>query len=239
MYFHSIYGMNYSSPNFSENGELVAMRYVCGKLAGTHPIVFDVGANVGDWSNAFLNQFLGDATIYAFEPASATFETLVRRTSGRLVHAHQCGLGDADGKSELFNADPDSTIASMYPLAQDHAWRTEAREAIIIRTVDSFCSEHGITKIDFLKLDIEGHEIAAIQGAQRMLKEGAVRFIQFEFGFRQMDSRTYFRDFWKMLSTQYQIFRIVQDGLYPILAYGQEREVFVGVSNYLAERVSI
>jgi Methyltransferase FkbM domain len=37
------------------------------------------------------------------------------------------------------------------------------------RSIDSFCEEHGITSIDLLKVDTEGHDMAVLRGSSRML----------------------------------------------------------------------
>ncbi|HWZ03610.1 MAG TPA: FkbM family methyltransferase, partial [Mucilaginibacter sp.] len=85
-----------------------------------------------------------------------------------------------------------------------------------------------------LKLDIEGNELNALKGAEKMLKSKSVKSIQFEFGTCNIDSRTYFRDFWFLLNQDYNIFRVVKDGLYPITAYTEYDEVFATI-NYYAE----
>lgn len=72
-----------------------------------------------------------------------------------------------------------------------------------------------------------------------MINSDKVDYVQFEFGFRQMDSKGYFRDFYNLLHGRYNLFRIVQDGVYPISTYHESLEVFVGVSNFLAERRSL
>jgi FkbM family methyltransferase len=48
-------------------------------------------------------------------------------------------------------------------------------------TVDDFCSQRGITSIDVLKIDTEGHELAVLNGAMQMLSSGAVRFVFLEY----------------------------------------------------------
>jgi FkbM family methyltransferase len=238
LYFHAIYGMNYSNPNFNENGELLAIQYVCRALAGTTaPVVFDVGANVGEWSAAFLAEFGDKAAIHAFEPAAGTFAKLAANCAGKTgLRLHPFGLGSHDELAELYCAEAGSTIASIYNLPPDHAWYSGAHETISLRTLDGFCEENKIEAIDFLKIDVEGNELAALHGAARMLNLGLIRFVQWEFGFRQLDSRTFFRDFFQLLSPRYRIMRVVKDGLCPIPQYGEDLEVFVGVSNYLAER---
>ena len=68
-----------------------------------------------------------------------------------------------------------------------------------------------------------------------MIEEQRIRLIQFEFGGTSIDSRTYFRDFWQLLSPNYTLYRIVGNGLRRIDAYSEFLEIFVTV-NFLAER---
>ena len=83
-------------------------------------------------------------------------------------------------------------------------------------------------------MDIEGHELSALKGAKEMLEGKKIRFIQFEFGGTNVDSRTYFQDFWYLLSKNYTIYRIVKDGLHLIPKYKETQEIFTTI-NYLAE----
>jgi hypothetical protein len=68
-----------------------------------------------------------------------------------------------------------------------------------------------------------------------MIDGGKIDFIQFEFGGTDIDSRTFFRDFYFLLNDKYRIYRIVKDGVYPIRDYGESYESFLP-TNFLAER---
>jgi FkbM family methyltransferase len=237
LYFHAIYGMNYASPDHRANGELAAMRYVRDRVGRGDAVLFDVGANVGDYSLELRQCFGPAARIFAFEPAPTTYAQL-QQTAASLapMRTFNFGLSKAAATCELFTPAAGATIASVYQMRADHPWATRATEPIELRTLDEACAAEGIEAIDFLKIDVEGAEIDVLQGGRSMLDRGAVHFIQFEFGFRQVDSRTFFRDFFDLLGKQYRISRIVADGLCPLPKYGEELEVFYGVSNYLAER---
>ena len=100
--------------------------------------------------------------------------------------------------------------------------------------MDDFCEEESIDNIRFLKLDVEGHELDVLKGAERMRGEGRISSIQWEFGGCNIDSRTYFRDFFYLLNDQYRIFRVVKDGIYPVTGYWESLEIFETV-NYFAE----
>ena len=68
-----------------------------------------------------------------------------------------------------------------------------------------------------------------------MLARGGISMIQFEFGPANIYSRTYFYNFWSLLSDSYDLFRIVPGGVVPITHYGEQLEVFL-TTNYFAMR---
>ncbi len=109
----------------------------------------------------------------------------------------------------------------------------DSEEQVRLTTIDIFCKEQGIEKIDFLKLDIEGNEINALEGAKTMLEKDSIKFIQFEFGGCNIDSRTYFQDFYYLLKDRYKIYRILRNNLYEIENYNELKEIFI-TTNYLA-----
>jgi len=100
-------------------------------------------------------------------------------------------------------------------------------------TLDNFCKTNEIEKINFLKLDTKGHEYKILQGAKNMLEEKKIERIQFEFGGCNIDSKIFFQDFWYLLNSDYNLYRILKDGLCPIKKYDERDEIFTA-TNYLA-----
>jgi hypothetical protein len=126
-----------------------------------------------------------------------------------------------------------SGLASLHArdLTEHHLAMT-ATEDVPVTTVDDYCAEHDIGRIDFLKVDAEGHDLAVLKGARGAIDEGRVRLIQFEFGGANIDSRTYLRDFVRLLTPRYKLHRLMVDGVEPV-DYTEAEEVFV-TANYLA-----
>jgi FkbM family methyltransferase len=108
-------------------------------------------------------------------------------------------------------------------------------EAVTVTTIDDYCREKRIERIHLLKMDIEGNELRALHGAIDMINSRRIDAIQFEFGGANIDSRTFFRDFWELLSPMYDIKRILQHGLHKIDHYHGRLELFP-YTNYLAVR---
>ena len=108
-------------------------------------------------------------------------------------------------------------------------------EKVKVTTIDQYCLENTINHIQLLKIDIEGHELDALIGARKMFDKKAIDIVSFEFGGCNVDSRTFFQDFWYFFSEiNMKIFRIVPSGyLYPIDSYKQTYEQFK-TTNFIA-----
>ena len=85
--------------------------------------------------------------------------------------------------------------------------------------------------IDFLKIDVEGHEMNVLQGIGSKISH--IKLIQFEFGGCNIDSRIFFQDFWYFFSTNnFKIFRISPFGLIELNQYKEIYESF-STTNFL------
>jgi hypothetical protein len=62
-------------------------------------------------------------------------------------------------------------------------------------TGDAYCAEHGIRRIDLLKIDTEGLDLRVLRGFDHMLASGAVDVVQFEYGLANIASHTLLADF--------------------------------------------
>ena len=84
-------------------------------------------------------------------------------------------------------------------------------------------------------MDIEGHELDALRGFGEALKH--IDVIQFEFGGCNIDTRTFFQDFWYFFQKEgFEIYRITPFDLVKIESYQESEEYFV-TTNYLAKRI--
>lgn len=224
----SIEGMNIGTGgrNFYKNGELFAARYTLSKESAP-PVVFDVGAQGGDFMKEIFNLTNGKAKIYAFEPSSRDYQILEQEFSGKATVV-KSALGDIDGETTLYYPDDVRGLGTLYK-AHDGFNKSEK---VKIQTIDSFCKLNGIKNITFLKLDVEGNELACLKGAKQMLPN--IKYIQFEFSALSRDSRIYFKDIFDLLF-DYKIYRILKDGLYEIKSPEKITELLF-TTNYLAER---
>jgi FkbM family methyltransferase len=156
------------------------------KLAGTWGCTvdtfFDVGANDGETAIAALARF-PNACVYSFEPHPSTFAALKKRLGTHpRFRGENMALGVVDGSVDLFEYDI-SLLNSLLPDAP-YAVRFEQKARRIqvpCTTLSSYCQANGIDRIDVLKIDTEGYDLAVLQGAEETLAKGAVRFVYVEF----------------------------------------------------------
>ena len=197
------------------------------------PVIFDAGAHNGNFLQGALKRCPTDGTFHAFEPANVTFRRLDERFKDRPnVRLNRSALSSTSGSGILFYDEPGSQLASLSPRALFGQAKTEG---VRLETIDEYCEKSGIAQIHLLKLDVEGHELEALQGASEMLKHKAVYRILFEFGGCNIDARAFFRDLYELLTRSgMAISRVMPSGkLLPIRAYDESLERF-RVTNYLA-----
>jgi FkbM family methyltransferase len=238
----SLKGMNIGGGTSPKNsGEIATLKYIYRKLQGANDLtIFDVGANIGEYSILLKDIFKDKAHIYAFEPSKKTYEKFLSTTQHLTNISHyNIGLGNENATITLYSNADESGLASVYDRKLDHFnIKMDKKELVAIKTIDGFCAENNINHIHFLKLDVEGHEMKVLEGAKNMINSKKVDFIQFEFGGTNIDSRTYFRDFFDLLKDEYYLYRIVGDGLYPIKKYSEMLEIFT-TTNFIAERIGM
>lgn len=240
LYRLSVYGMNYGNGDVRQSGETNAARYVRSKLEKmSAPLtLFDVGANQGRYTQRLQLVFEGlPVQIHAFEPSAVIYRELEKNAGGLAsVSLHRFGFSSGDEQRPLFKRATMSGQSSVYQRRLEHFnMKMDILEDISLTTIDRFCAIQGIEHIHFLKMDVEGHELACLQGAAEMLKRQSIDFIQFEFGGCNIDSRTFFQDFWYLLHEHYYFYRVVRDGLIPITQYNERWEIFKNI-NFLLER---
>lgn len=224
--------MNYGGgQNVTESGEIYAIRFVAQTLGFPKPFtLFDIGANKGLYLETALKVLGQDITAYSFEPQSASFTKLQQKMSHLpTVHLTKAAVGKEPGHAQLqFEEDLD--------IGASLRWQTEkgmARtENVPVITIDQFCRQEDIRRIDLLKIDTEGYEMEVLLGAAKTIASGAIRSIQFEFGETFLTTPYHFLDLWELLSPRYVINRILRRGLVEIHDYSTDLEVYK-LANFL------
>ena len=220
------------------SGEYFVISSVLTKyLENKQPIIFDVGANIGNYSE-ILNTFFPNATIYSFEPNKNTFEFLYEKSKELGIKCYQLGISSQASRQKIYTQTKNnkSELTSCY---KDILIDINKDSDIIemdfeTTTIDEFCIINKIQHIDFLKIDIEGHELEALKGANEMILHNQIDIIQFEFNYTHIISRVFLRDFYSVFNN-YNLYRIDSDRLIPLFTYDFENEIF-RFQNFLAIR---
>lgn len=136
-------------------------------------IVFDVGANFGSYTSLFSDIVANRGKVYAFEPVEATVNQLRENLCGKAnVVAVQKALGMKQCRSTIFTPGTDLGQSSLAPHSAG-SWSNSVEvreEEIEITTLDSFVMEYAISKIDFIKVDVEGAETLFLEGAEKTIR---------------------------------------------------------------------
>ncbi|WKA32003.1 FkbM family methyltransferase [Bradyrhizobium roseum] len=138
-------------------------------------VIFDVGAHIGMTALEFSDAF-PEAKIYAFEPSTENFHRMRANLVGTSnVQFVQLGIADSNSSASL-SMDP--AHPSMASVA--HTAPGGTTEAIDLVTLDDYCRQNAIARIDIMKIDTEGYEMQALRGATRLLTAGAIGVIKAE-----------------------------------------------------------
>jgi FkbM family methyltransferase len=236
--YGTIRGWKNSEFDIEINGEAMLMQ----RLRPFSPrTVLDVGANIGDWSIAAL-QYLPDATVHAFEIAPATSAKLIANAAGagdRLI-VNACGLGDTTGQIMLYYTPESDTASSTVSLAMDiarpnHGVTRIEEMTVPITTGDAYMAEHGLTHIDFLKIDVEGAELSVLNGFAGAFARKAIDLVQFEYGQVNLRTRVFLEDFCKFFTAHgFVVGKLLPQGV-GFKSFELADEDFIGL-NFIACR---
>ena len=177
------------------------------------PVILDVGANKGWWT-AELRRLIGERGRWIAVDAAAECCATLRKLNG--VEVIEAAVGERSGKAKFYTPGNAFGAASLYQRHDsyllDQNLTFEERE-VGVTTLDEILDMRGVEIVDMLKMDIEGNELFALRGAAQSLKTHRIRALTFEFGVGNISSRTYFLDFWELLTGYgYRLQRIYPGG---------------------------
>jgi FkbM family methyltransferase len=148
-------------------------------LRTDRPMVFDIGANVGQSIRRFRSAF-PSCEIHSFEPSPSTFETLRHNVANLgAVQLWNYGVGASDGHVTFFE-NTRSDMSSFLPLSGAGWGSIVGQTAVPVRSLDQFCREQHIERIDILKSDTQGYELEVLKGARRMCQENRITLVYLE-----------------------------------------------------------
>jgi FkbM family methyltransferase len=139
-------------------------------------VVVDVGANIGAHTLPFAQLVGPGGHVFAFEPTSYAFNRLQRNLSlnpalARRVSAYQAMLAEQSGDV------PDADLYARWPLRLEtearhstHLGVATSTEGAEVVSLDDWAARHNISRIDFVKIDVDGHECRVLRGARETLR---------------------------------------------------------------------
>jgi FkbM family methyltransferase len=143
-----------------------AERELLRKILFQGAVVADVGANIGIYSQ-FLSRCVGPTgLVHSFEPSRDNFRRLSAATRDvSNVRLTQAAVGERSGPCELYVSDKLNVDHRAYKADGD------SRRAIPIQMIalDDYFKPG--QRVDLIKMDIQGYELHALRGAQRVLQE--------------------------------------------------------------------
>ena len=127
-------------------------------------IVLDIGANIGVWTRLLSAQCTA-GHVYAFEPSPTTFRRLKRNCAIRHnVTCVHCALGVKNGMALFSGEEVDPKLRSIQNAAGG------STVEVATRRLDDWAREKGITRIDFVKIDVEGFEEDVLMPSLELLE---------------------------------------------------------------------
>jgi FkbM family methyltransferase len=197
-----------------------AMRDALLARLPSNAVVLDVGANVGAWTAPIARRLRAGGRVFAFEPVPENRRRLegtilANRLENVVVLA--CALGDAEHpvgmwlRSSVTGAQ--SGTAAIVPAGD------AAHVTVPMRTLDGWAAEAGLSRLDFIKLDVDGSELMVLAGAASSISR-----------FRPLVLAE-FDEYW--MSTHHQTpadaTRWAETHRYRLLAWDRSRHAFVPV----------
>jgi len=207
-------------------------------------VVFDIGANTGQWSSMVLSD-VGKVRLHSFEPVTDTFALLKINLGSSGAHLHNIAISANNGSENFYHYNRNAKLARMSSFyrrnnAVEQQFNTvPVPVSVQAQTLDSFCEKHSISRVDFVKIDTEGAELDVLRGAANLLHEQRIKIIQFEYGGTYPDAGITLHQVCRLLSSHNcVIFRILHDGIVHMADWRDSLENN-RYSNYLAVSASV
>lgn len=220
------------------SGEIYIQRKVAAALARkSGATVLDVGGNLGQWSIQFLQVARSSGVdpdalaLHTFEPVPATRAKLTANIAAAGFEAaatiHPVAMSDTVGETHINILG--SETSGRNSIVDDPLQQETPLDRLTIRTntLHDFCTEAGIDRVDFIKIDAEGHDFLVLKGAESLLQQARIGAIQFEYTRRWIDSRTFLKDVFALVaSSRYSVYRAMPNRLERLDAWHPELERF-------------
>ena len=161
--------------------------FVQQKLITTRaPVIFDIGAHVGETAKLYRTRF-PLASLHCFEPFPRSYHELSKVTAqDSLTICLELAVSSEVGQA-IFNENANSRTNSFLSIAEQAndywgagTYQEISRIEVATTTVDEISRKLAIPHIDILKIDVQGAELAVLEGARNMFEERQVSLVYAE-----------------------------------------------------------
>lgn len=137
------------------------------------PVIFDIGANIGTYAT-WIAKFFPNGSLYCFEPQRLVFQLLCGNLAINNfdnVYPHNMAIGDRDYYLTVYEPDYyQNEDFGIFSLIEDKITKKSGKSYVVqVSSLDTFVDTYKIPKIDFLKIDVEGMDMAVLKGATKTL----------------------------------------------------------------------
>jgi FkbM family methyltransferase len=139
-------------------------------------VIFDIGANIGSITLKFAQKYKA-SKIYSFEPTDYAYEKLLLNIKlnpslGARIKPMKLYFSErpqVQKDLEVYSSwKVDNSNNNVHPL---HGGNKQRAKQISITTLDNYCNEYKIDKLDFIKIDTDGHELPILKGGEATINK--------------------------------------------------------------------
>tara|TARA_B110000971_G_C20040176_1_gene517746 strand:- start:24942 stop:25682 length:741 start_codon:yes stop_codon:yes gene_type:complete len=186
--------VNYLGYDIIKKGKTVSFDDII-KINTTknNPTIIDVGANEGQSIIRFRKKF-PNSIIHSFEPNLDAFKILKKNfENDSKIIINNKAVGDINEKKTFYETKK-TTHSSFYKINNKSEWikirskehnttisgYTKKEREVEVITLDKYCNENNIDKVDLLKIDTQGYEEEVVKGCKFLIKENKINLIETE-----------------------------------------------------------
>ncbi|MGC1414260.1 MAG: FkbM family methyltransferase [Candidatus Acidiferrum sp.] len=148
--------------------------------------ILDIGANIGYTACVFAAARKAPGKIYAFEPDLASFVTLkeiiLRNRLTDAVEIFNTAVGSAEGSLEFWHNEEHSAdhrvVTEQFKSSRPSPKRITT---VAVTSVDNFVAARNLRDVAFIKIDVQGYELAVCEGMRKTLERFPSLCVAFEY----------------------------------------------------------